>query len=55
MMNGSPKLMMETGHFNVEELGMKNMEKWLPEVIGNIDVKFIQSGDTFSYLINKNL
>lgn len=48
---GKNKAIIEMGHFNVEELGMKYMEKWVPDVIGNeVPVHYIQSGDCFSYI-----
>lgn len=47
---GRPRVMLEMGHFNFEELGMKYMTRWLPEKLGgNIPVHYIQSGDSFSY------
>lgn len=48
---GRPRVLLEMGHFNVEELGMKYMTRWLPEQLGgSIPVHYIQSGDSFSYL-----
>lgn len=42
------------GHFNAEELGMKYLEKVLPDVFENkLKVKYIQSGDTFNYLVRE--
>lgn len=50
--NGIGKAILEMGHFNTEELGMKYMTKWLPEVIGSeTPVHFVQSGDSFSYIL----
>lgn len=47
---GRAKVIMEMGHFNCEELGMKYMVKWLPEAVGcRIPILFIPSGDPFSY------
>jgi putative NIF3 family GTP cyclohydrolase 1 type 2 len=50
---GMPKTILEMGHFNFEELGMKYMaESWLPDLVEHtVPVQFIQSGDSFSYLI----
>lgn len=47
-----PKAILEMGHFNTEEPGMKYMCTWLPEAIGthDIPIHFIASGDTFRYL-----
>jgi putative NIF3 family GTP cyclohydrolase 1 type 2 len=48
---GKTKAIIEMGHFNVEELGMKYMEKWLPQVVGEaLTIQYIQSGDCFSYI-----
>ncbi|MBQ6333589.1 MAG: Nif3-like dinuclear metal center hexameric protein [Erysipelotrichaceae bacterium] len=49
---GKNKIIYEMGHFNAEELGMKYLARVLPEVLG-MDVEFIQSGDTFNYLIRE--
>lgn len=49
---GKNKVIFEMGHFNAEELGMKYLTKVLPDVMG-MDVEFIQSGDTFDYLIRE--
>ena len=47
---GRNKVLLEMGHFNCEELGMKAMARWLPEVIGNaLPVTFIKAGDKFQY------
>lgn len=51
-MNGMPKVILEMGHFNTEELGMKYMCKWLPDVIGSdIPIHYLQSGDSFGYFL----
>lgn len=49
---GQDKAILEMGHFNFEEPGMKYMaEAWLPELLNNeIPVSFIQSGDSFEYI-----
>ena len=47
---GRNKILLEMGHFNCEELGMKAMARWLPEVIGSaLPVTFIKAGDEFQY------
>lgn len=47
---GRSRVILEMGHFNFEELGMKHMTKWLPELIGeDIPVHYVQSGDSFTY------
>ena len=49
---GRNKVIFEMGHFNAEELGMKYLEKTFPAVFNNeIPVRYIQSGDTFSYIL----
>lgn len=49
---GKGKAILEMGHFNFEELGMKYMLKWLPEVIHNAaPVHYLQSGDSFDYIL----
>ena len=48
---GMNKVIFEMGHFNGEELGMKYLEKVLPEVFDHqLRVIYIQSGDTFRYI-----
>lgn len=48
---GQNKVMLEMGHFNCEELGMKYCLQWLPEAIGDsIPLTFIPAGDTFEYI-----
>ncbi len=50
--NGRPRAILEMGHFNTEELGMRYMLKYLPRVIGeDIPTQYIQSGDSFSYIV----
>lgn len=49
---GMSKVIIELGHFNVEELAMRHMQKWLTDLLdGEIPVHFIQSGDSFTYLL----
>lgn len=49
---GHAKAILEMGHFNFEELGMKYMVKWLPEIIDHaLPVLYIQSGDSFHYIL----
>jgi putative NIF3 family GTP cyclohydrolase 1 type 2 len=49
---GIPKAILNIGHFNFEEAGMKYMAEWLPGVIGgNIPVHYVQSGDGFRYIV----
>lgn len=49
---GYGKVIIELGHFNTAELGMRYMSKWLPEVLeSDIPVIYIQSGDSFDYIL----
>lgn len=48
---GHPKVMYNVGHFNLEELGMKYMTQWLPELVGDVPVRYIPSGDSFDFII----
>ena len=51
---GMPKAILEMGHFNLEEIGMKYMTQWLPDVIDHAaSVIYIQSGDSFRYLLRR--
>ncbi len=55
---GMPKTILEMGHFNVEELGMRFILKYMDRIIGEeavkeIPMQYIQSGDSFSYLLRK--
>lgn len=47
---GMSKAIIPIGHFNVEEPGMKYMAEWLPDVIKNTRVYFVQSGDAYHYI-----
>lgn len=48
---GRPRVLLEMGHFNFEELGMRYMTEWIPEIVGpDVPVHYIQSGDGFQYL-----
>ncbi len=51
---GDNKAILTAGHFNTEELGMKYMLKWLPEVL-ETEIKsiYLQSGDANHYLIRE--
>lgn len=51
---GRNKVIIEMGHFNTEEIAMKYMVKWLTELLdGSTPVHFVQSGDSFSYLLKE--
>lgn len=52
---GRGKAIIEMGHFNAEELGMKYMTRWLPDVIGHeLPIEYLQSGDSFHYILRDN-
>ena len=47
---GRNKVLIEMGHFNVEELAMKYMASWLPDVLEDaVPACFVQAGDSFTY------
>ncbi len=47
---GQHKIILQPGHFNVEEAGMMYMEKWLPDVIDHtVPVTYIRAEDPFLY------
>lgn len=51
-MLGHPKVMYNVGHFNFEELGMKYMTYYLPELIGGaVPVTYVPSGDSFDFIV----
>lgn len=51
---GRNKVLIEMGHFNVEEAAMKYMLQWLPELLGgSVPVHFVQSGDSYSYVVRE--
>lgn len=52
MQLGMGKAIIEMGHFNTEELGMKYMAKQMMDYLKpKIPVKFIKSGDCYSYIL----
>lgn len=51
---GRDKAIIEMGHFNVEELAMKHMIRWLPPLLGEgTPVHYVQSGDSFTYFMKE--
>ena len=49
---GRGKAIIEMGHFNTEELGMRYFARLLPDILGNVvPVRFIQSGDVYDYIV----
>lgn len=51
-MLGMSKSIVQIGHFNTEEAGMRYMQEWLPDAIknDNIEVNFVQSGDMYHFI-----
>ena len=47
---GRPMAMYNIGHFNWEELGMRYMEDWLSELVPELPVHYVPTGDAFSYV-----
>lgn len=49
---GQNRCLVQIGHFNTEEAGMKYMINWLPTAIktDKIPMKYIQSGDMYHYI-----
>jgi len=47
---GHNKAIICCGHFNTEEPGMKYMAEWLQQLLGDIRVSYVQSGDSYSYI-----
>ena len=47
------KVIYEMGHFNVEQLGMKYMLKWLPEALETDDLKieYVPAKDQYQYIV----
>ena len=51
---GLCKAVINIGHFNWEELGMKYMQEWLSEKIENkVKVTYVESGDMYKYLVKE--
>ncbi len=48
---GMPKAILNIGHFNYEEPGMRYMAEWLPQLTGTLPVRFVASGDGFQYIV----
>ena len=48
---GYNKAILAPGHFNLEEPGMKYMEKWIHDAIkADIPASFVQAGDMYTFL-----
>lgn len=48
---GFNKCVVQIGHFNTEEAGMRYMVKWLPKAIkAEIPTAFVQAGDTYHFI-----
>ena len=48
---GRARVMFNPGHFNFEEIGMKYMLSYLPSLVGDTPIHFVQSGDSFGYIV----
>jgi len=48
---GMPKVLYNVGHFNLEELGMKYMARWLPELVEGTPVWYVPSGDAYDFIL----
>ena len=46
---GFNKGMLVLGHERSEEPGMKHLDEWLSDIVGNIKINFIDSGEPFKY------
>lgn len=51
---GKVKAMINLGHFNWEELGMKYMKDWLSELVENkVAVTYVPSGDMYRFVVKE--
>ncbi|MBQ3384455.1 MAG: Nif3-like dinuclear metal center hexameric protein [Erysipelotrichaceae bacterium] len=51
---GRNKAMINLGHFNWEELGMKYMKDWLSELVANkVPVTYVPSGDMYNFILKE--
>ncbi len=50
-MLGRPRVLYNTGHFNLEELGMKYLAECLQPIMGDTAVEYIPSGDSYGYIM----
>ena len=48
---GIRRALLNVGHFNLEEPGMRYMAQWLPKVLAcDLPIHFVQSGNSFGWL-----
>ncbi len=47
-----PRAAINMGHFNTEEPGMEYMLEYLPKIVGEIPVSYVQSGDAYQFILN---
>lgn len=47
---GMNKGMLILGHERSEEMGMKHLGSWMKEIVGNLEIEFIDAGEPFHYL-----
>ncbi len=50
-MLGRPRVLYNTGHFNLEELGMKYLAECIRPLMDGTPVQYIMSGDSYSYIM----
>lgn len=51
---GINKAVINIGHFNWEELGMKYMKDWLDELLdGQVSISYVPSGDMYRYIVKE--
>ena len=50
-MLGRPRAAINMGHFNTEEPGMEYMIEYLPQIVGDIPVSYVQSGDAYNFIV----
>ncbi len=48
---GRPRILYNTGHFNLEELGMKYLARSVQELVGDLPVQYISSGDAYGFIV----
>lgn len=48
-----PRVAINMGHFNTEEPGMQYMLEYLPKVVKDIPISYVQSGDAYNFIVKK--
>ncbi len=52
---GINRAMLVLGHERSEEMGMEYLGEWMKDIIGDIEVVFVDAKEPFDYLVYKNL